>query len=417
MAKIHKPWISWEEFEQIQGGNFTPSPHTHVKADVTDWMHAVSHESGGGDAIDNLTFSNEGLHILDLGGDHDLIIKPGTDLSANRILTITTGDAARTITLSGNPTLADWFDQSVKQAASPTFVTAKLTALTDGYVPYHVSDAVGLANSGIFWDSGNSRVGINLVDPDEDLEVAGNIKATTFLGNLHWDYLTNTPVAYPPEFHFHVGKEIKSLHLVDTTDTREPPGDPLDVLATGAIHGLGTYDWFGTWITAADANCSAEIVVLAGADKILRLTDNNNAGKVGVTLIATSGREMVSGVAEWRMRTSANDKLSYFTFQKGAGLDFGIWFNNDGQIKFQRIGGVAQNLQAYVANTWYRFRVHFDHISRYCVIWIDNDFHSRQALDPGNDGTYAEKLYIYTFDGETGYTMDVDDLKIFNITV
>ena len=74
-----------------------------------------------------LTLSNTGLHILDSNGTHDLIIKPGSDLTADRELTLTTGDAARTVTLSGNPTLADWFDQSVKQAASPTFAGLDLT--------------------------------------------------------------------------------------------------------------------------------------------------------------------------------------------------------------------------------------------------------------------------------------------------
>jgi hypothetical protein len=29
---------------------------------------------------------------------------------------------------------------------SPTFVTTKLTGLSDGYIPYHVNDATGLAN-------------------------------------------------------------------------------------------------------------------------------------------------------------------------------------------------------------------------------------------------------------------------------
>jgi hypothetical protein len=35
-------------------------------------------------------------------------------------------------------------------ASSPEFVTVKLTGLTDGYIPYHVSDAAGLANTNIF---------------------------------------------------------------------------------------------------------------------------------------------------------------------------------------------------------------------------------------------------------------------------
>ena len=73
-----------------------------------------------------LTLGNEGLHILDTNASHDLIIKPGSDLTADRILTITTGDAARSITLNGNPTLNDWFDQSVKAAASPSFAGVTL---------------------------------------------------------------------------------------------------------------------------------------------------------------------------------------------------------------------------------------------------------------------------------------------------
>jgi len=75
-----------------------------------------------------LTFANNGLHILDTNASHDLVIAPGSDLTADRVLTITTGDAARTVTLNGDPTLNDWFDQSVKQAANPTFAAPIFTS-------------------------------------------------------------------------------------------------------------------------------------------------------------------------------------------------------------------------------------------------------------------------------------------------
>ncbi len=42
--------------------------------------------------------------------------------------------------------------------SSPAFVTVKLSGLTDGYIPYHVSDAAGLANSPIYTDG--TKVGI-----------------------------------------------------------------------------------------------------------------------------------------------------------------------------------------------------------------------------------------------------------------
>lgn len=68
---------------------------------------------GGGGITDGdtlstgLTFPNTGLHLLDSNATHDLILKPGSNLTADRELTITTGDAARTLDLSaGNATVS-----------------------------------------------------------------------------------------------------------------------------------------------------------------------------------------------------------------------------------------------------------------------------------------------------------------------
>jgi len=69
------------------------------------------------------TFPNVGLSIYDTNASHYLILAPGSNLTANKTLTFTTGDSDRTITLSGNPTLADWFDQAVKAASAVTFAT------------------------------------------------------------------------------------------------------------------------------------------------------------------------------------------------------------------------------------------------------------------------------------------------------
>ena len=48
----------------------------------------------------SLTLPLGGLHLLDTNASHDLIVQPGSDLTADRILTLTTGDAARTIDIS-----------------------------------------------------------------------------------------------------------------------------------------------------------------------------------------------------------------------------------------------------------------------------------------------------------------------------
>jgi len=52
---------------------------------------------------------------------------------------------------------------------SPTFVTVKCSGLTDGYIPTHTSDAVGLANSPIYTDGTN--IGIGTTGPAVGLDV------------------------------------------------------------------------------------------------------------------------------------------------------------------------------------------------------------------------------------------------------
>jgi hypothetical protein len=62
-----------------------------------------------------LTLPNTGLHLLDTNASHDLIIAPGSDLTADRTLTLTTGDADRTLSLP-----------------SPTFVNTTLSGYLEG---------------------------------------------------------------------------------------------------------------------------------------------------------------------------------------------------------------------------------------------------------------------------------------------
>lgn len=83
--------------------------------------------SGANTDITSVYLSNTGLKIQDTDATHGLSIVPGSQLTADRVLTLITGDNARTLTLSGNPTLDNWFDQSVKTTASPTFGGATIT--------------------------------------------------------------------------------------------------------------------------------------------------------------------------------------------------------------------------------------------------------------------------------------------------
>ena len=93
-------------------GNVTPAAGTFT---------ALTGTSG---SLTGLT----GLAIRSTGAAYDLTFATATVFTAGRTLTIDPGDAARTITLSGNPTLADWFDQAVKTTSNPTFGNLTITS-------------------------------------------------------------------------------------------------------------------------------------------------------------------------------------------------------------------------------------------------------------------------------------------------
>lgn len=71
------------------------------------------------------------IQIEDSNASHYLTFVLSSNLTANRNLAIATGDSDRTITLSGSPTLDDWFNQSVKTTANPQFTTIELGDAAD----------------------------------------------------------------------------------------------------------------------------------------------------------------------------------------------------------------------------------------------------------------------------------------------
>lgn len=66
------------------------------------------------------------VHLLDTDQSHDLIIQAGSDLSADRILTIITGDAARTLTINGNATVDGVTPSITSGTSAPSSTPGKI---------------------------------------------------------------------------------------------------------------------------------------------------------------------------------------------------------------------------------------------------------------------------------------------------
>lgn len=86
----------------------------------------------------SLTLTNTGLHLLDTNASHDLILAPGSDLTADRTLTITTGDADRTLTISSSTTLGGGSHSGTNTGDQDLSAYAKTADVAAAYQPLDV---------------------------------------------------------------------------------------------------------------------------------------------------------------------------------------------------------------------------------------------------------------------------------------
>lgn len=111
-------------------------------AGIDTALGAISGIADGATLSTGLTFPNAGLHILDTNASHDLIIAAGSDLTADRQLTITTGDAARTLTLSGNATLSGGTHSGTNTGDQTISLTGDVTGSGTGSFAASISSSV-----------------------------------------------------------------------------------------------------------------------------------------------------------------------------------------------------------------------------------------------------------------------------------
>lgn len=167
-------------YSRTDGGTNTTIYRKESGTGNTGWV-AVSNAGGGGGISDGdtlsigLTFPNTGLHILDTNASHDLIIAPGSDLSADRTLTVTTGDASRVLTLTGDASIAGTNTGDVTLAGTPDYITISGQTITRGQIDLatDVTGQLPLANGG---------TGANLTDPNADRILFWDVSA----GAMTW---------------------------------------------------------------------------------------------------------------------------------------------------------------------------------------------------------------------------------------
>lgn len=159
-----------------------------------------------------LTLPNTGLHLLDTNASHDLIVAPGSDLSADRTLTITTGDSDRTLTLAGNATISGTNTGDVTLAGTPDYITISGQVITRNAIDVaaDITGVVPVANGG----TNASSAGITAFNNITGYTAAGATGTTST--NL---VFSTSPTLVTPTLGAATATSINGLTITSSTGT------------------------------------------------------------------------------------------------------------------------------------------------------------------------------------------------------
>lgn len=132
----------------IEGANIAITTTDNSGSDRIDVTIAASGfaASGANTDITSIALNNTGLTVKDTDASHVLAIVPGSNLTANRTLTVTTGDASRTLTLGGDTTLSGGTHSGTNTGDQTITLTGDVTGSgTGSFAATIASGAVTLA--------------------------------------------------------------------------------------------------------------------------------------------------------------------------------------------------------------------------------------------------------------------------------
>jgi len=248
---------------------------------------AASAASGGdvsdGDTLSlGLTFPNTGLKVLESGSGSTLQLSTDTDLTADRVLTLATGDANRTLTFSANATVGGTNSGDVTLAGSLDYLTISGQQITRNAIDLttDVTGTLPAANGG----TGQTSLGaVDAADFGSGASTDGYVLTADGVGGAAWEAVAG-------------GGTVTSVAVTGSDGIEVDSGSPITgagTIALGinkatALSHLNVEDGAdvtdATNVQAAGALMDSELTSLSGV-KTLTVPDNTTVSSFGASLV------------------------------------------------------------------------------------------------------------------------------------
>jgi hypothetical protein len=264
--------------------------------DLQDEVHAIETDLLTGGITPTISDSDD---------SHVLTLATTSNLTANRTLTFVPGDASRTLTLSGNATVDDWFNQSVKSTAAPTFGSLTLNA--------------GTAGSPLLSGSGSYAAGQALY------YFGGTNEGDGTTGNT---YGVSIGISLKPD-----ANEVSAGLLVNGTGTITTAASGTHGMLAGVYVLPPTISDGGATVTRTATLCISAAPTATVTDDNYAIYATSGKARIGGDIISTGLLTGASGLREHSRTFNAGDTQTP-TFSAGNyTMDSGTWTVASGDVR------------------------------------------------------------------------------------
>jgi len=240
--------------------------------------------SDGSTLTTGLTFPNAGMHILDTNATHDLIISPGSNLTADRTLTVTTGDADRTLTISGDTTLNGGTHSGTNTGDQTITLSGDVSGSGTGAITATISalDAAKIADGSV---SNTEFQHLNGVTSAIQTQLDGKVDENAAITGA-----TKTKITYDAKGLVTAGADATTADIADSSNKRYVTDAQLTVIGNTSGTNTGDQNTFSTIAVSGQSNVVADstgdtLTLVAGTN----VTITTDAATDSITINATGG--------------------------------------------------------------------------------------------------------------------------------